>query len=389
MIFSKNNLPSGYYVYAYIRSKDSNTAKAGTPYYIGKGKGNRAYISHKRRNNSDLLPLDSNMIMILESNLTELGAFALERRLIRWYGCKDQGSGILQNIIEGGSGGCPKGRPSPTKGTKLTKEHKAKISAAGRGRKCPKSPEHRRKLSEANIGKKLSVDEKFRRAQLRRERGTSEETREKLRKANTGRIVSQETRNKISSSNMGKKKIQKNKTTKIRPPISDETRKKMSDSRKGIKRGPPSEETRQIWREQRKGRILTEEHKAKIAKASQNMSAETKAKLSAAGMGRVVSQETRDKIAAKQIGCKKSEEQKLKQSIAMSGRISGPMSEETKKKISEANKNASEETREKLRKSRLGKPMSEETKKKIGEANRQRNLLKKSLAAIDNLEGLA
>ena len=98
MINSKTgeHMSTKFYIYAYLRSKDSAIAKAGTPYYIGKGCGNRAYAKH-----SFTIP-EKNRIIFIENNLTEIGALALERRLISWWGRKDLNTGILLNRTEGG-----------------------------------------------------------------------------------------------------------------------------------------------------------------------------------------------------------------------------------------------------------------------------------------------
>jgi hypothetical protein len=129
-----------YYVYAYVRKSN------GLPYYIGKGKDKRAYKKHGRIS----VPQDKSKIVFLESNLSNIGACALERRYIRWYGKKIDG-GILLNITDGGDG-TPGGKSR--KGQINTKEHRKKISKTNTGQK--RSETTRKNIAKANIGRKHS-----------------------------------------------------------------------------------------------------------------------------------------------------------------------------------------------------------------------------------------
>ena len=84
-----------FYTYAYLRED-------GTPYYIGKGSGMRAFRHHKGRKKNFTPPADR--ILFLKTDLTEQEALDHETYLIFVYGRKDKGTGILTNLTDGGEG---------------------------------------------------------------------------------------------------------------------------------------------------------------------------------------------------------------------------------------------------------------------------------------------
>lgn len=83
---------SNYYTYAYLREDR-------TPYYIGRGKGRRAFKNHRH------IPVPpKDRILFLKTGLTFAESVQHEIYMIFVLGRKNNGTGILRNLTEGGQG---------------------------------------------------------------------------------------------------------------------------------------------------------------------------------------------------------------------------------------------------------------------------------------------
>jgi len=171
-----------YYVYLHIKLTN------GEPFYVGKGKGRRAFNRSNRssywKNIVNKYGFD---IILLEENLTEERSFELEKYWISRIGRFDLGLGPLVNYTNGGEG---------ESGRIITPEHRRKLSESNKGqvswaKGISKSDETKKKMSDSKKGIKGHKNGKmFEKGSVPWNKGKeiSEEAREKMSNSRKGKV---------------------------------------------------------------------------------------------------------------------------------------------------------------------------------------------------------
>ena len=188
-----------FYTYLWLRED-------GTPYYVGKGSNSRAYDSRRGHR-----PPKDHSRILLQEHPSEADAFASEVFFIAYYGREDTGTGCLINHTDGGD------NPPNATGSKRP-DNAARNTKLLKG--VPLSPEHRAKLSAAKKGKHPQNWGKK----------SSAITIAKLRLSHLGKpgrrfVMSDAQKLKLRAARLGKP------APRARAPKSEETKQKLRDAR--------------------------------------------------------------------------------------------------------------------------------------------------------------
>ncbi len=173
-----------YYIYIHIKPD-------GEIFYVGKGKGDRAYSKYRRSDFwTSTVTKYGYDVFILEKDLNEAEAFKIEINYIKRIGRRDLGLGTLVNMTNGGEG---------ISGLIFSDEHKRKIGDAQKGEK------------NHNYGKSASNTTRKKMSDSGKGRIVSDETKKKIGAANkialTGKKLSEEHRQKISDGSTIKRSV--------------------------------------------------------------------------------------------------------------------------------------------------------------------------------------
>lgn len=145
-----------FYTYLWLRED-------GTPYYAGKGHGNRAFVVHRC---GKLYPPHNSENILIQEWPDEAGALEGEKLLILIYGRKDLGTGVLRNMTDGGDG---LANPSEATRRKMgafnrsriwTDKQRQDVAIRSTGKQymlgCSRTPETKEKIRIAQTGRKIS-----------------------------------------------------------------------------------------------------------------------------------------------------------------------------------------------------------------------------------------
>ena len=184
-----------FYVYLYLREQDSANGMAGSPYYVGKGKGRRA---HSRNRVGIAVPKDRSRIVFPARDVNEADAFQAEMLLIRRWGRIDLGTGCLRNRTDGGEGASGLSHSEATRKKLAAQKVGNTYGRSHKGRKMPIAS--RVKMSQSLRGRRLTSEHKERIRTALEGHAVSEKTRISAGNRFRGRKLSEEHREKLSKS---------------------------------------------------------------------------------------------------------------------------------------------------------------------------------------------